>query len=92
MRECEACLVLHYKEDYLYTHARAMVVQEEREDLGNLFLLLQFIPKSMQPVVAMFEEHVKEQGTVNKLVLASVGVKMVLILCLLNQCCHQILP
>ena len=72
-------------------------MQEEREDFGNLFLLLQFIPKSMQPVVAMFEEHVKGQGAVNKLVLASVwggggggggGVKGVLILCLLNQCCH----
>lgn len=62
VRECESCLVVHYKDTYIYTHIRDMVRQENAADLSNLFILFNGIPKALQPVVQQFEEHVKEQG------------------------------
>ena len=62
IRECEARLVEDYKVDYLYTHVRAMVQEEQKRDLSNLFILLSGIPRALDPVVTEFEEHVKSQG------------------------------
>ena len=49
--------------DYLYAHTRAMVQEERRRDLSNLFILLNGIPRALEPVIAEFEDHVKCQGT-----------------------------
>lgn len=65
IRECESRLVVDYKESYLYAHTREMVRQENSSDLSNLFILLNGIPKALQPVVQEFEEHIKERGDIH---------------------------
>lgn len=63
VRECEARLVEDYKVDYLYAHVKEMVAKEKRHDLSNLFILLNGIPKALNPVVVEFQEHVQNLGT-----------------------------
>ena len=62
VRECEARLVEDYKVDYLYDHVKEMVTKEKRQDLANLFILLNGIPKALNPVVEEFQQHVQELG------------------------------
>lgn len=62
VRECEARLVEDYKVDYLYANVREMVTKEKRHDLSNLFLLLNGIPKALNPVIDEFQEHVENLG------------------------------
>ena len=52
-----------YKVDYLYAHVKEMVAKEKRHDLSNLFILLNGIPKALNPVVVEFQEHVQNLGT-----------------------------
>ena len=49
--------------DYLYAHVREMVTKEKRHDLSNLFILLNGIPKALNPVIDEFQEHVENLGT-----------------------------
>ena len=48
--------------DYLYDHVKEMVTKEKRQDLSNLFILLNGIPKALNPVVEEFQQHVQELG------------------------------
>ena len=48
--------------DYLYAHVREMVTKEKRHDLSNLFVLLNGIPKALNPVIDEFQEHVENLG------------------------------
>ena len=68
-------MIEEYKADYLYSHTRSMIQEEQRKDLSNLFLLLSPIPKALDPVVAEFEEHVRSQGlaALSRLQLNKVG-------------------
>ena len=67
VRECEARLVEDYKVDYLYDHVKEMVTKEKRQDLSNLFVLLNGIPKALNPVVVEFQQHVQELGKCGQL-------------------------
>ena len=69
VRECEARLVEDYKVDYLYDHVKEMVTKEKRQDLSNLFILLNGIPKALNPVVEEFQQHVQELGKCRGLVM-----------------------
>lgn len=55
---------MDYKDSYIYAHSRDMVRQENLTNLSNLFILFNGIPKALQPIVAEFGEHVKEQGEI----------------------------
>ena len=56
-------MVVDYQVDYLYAHVREMVTKEKRHDLSNLFLLLNGIPKALNPVIDEFQKHVESLGT-----------------------------
>jgi cullin 2 len=61
-RECEARLVEDYQNSYLYSQLQPMVQEERRQDLKNIFHLLNGIPRALDPLLDKFEERIKSQG------------------------------
>ena len=51
-----------YKDDYLYPHATTIMREERVDNLAHLYFLLNGIPRALDPIIGVFEEHVKAQG------------------------------
>ena len=51
-----------FRESYLNPHVGAMVREERRNDLSNLFILLRPLPRALVPLITEFEQHVTSQG------------------------------
>lgn len=62
IRECEARLVEDYKTTYLYSKVHTMVHEERRQDLKNLFYLLNGIPGALDVLLTEFEQRIRSQG------------------------------
>ena len=61
IRECEARLVSDQM-SYLLTYVPEMVHGERLDDLSNLFILFNEIPKALEPVKEEFKSRVTQQG------------------------------
>ena len=47
---------------YIYSKLHVMIQEERRQDLKNMFILLNGIPGALDILVAEFEQRIKSQG------------------------------
>lgn len=48
--------------NFLYGESEAMIKEERREDMHNIYLLLREVKDGMTSLVDIFREHIKQHG------------------------------